>query len=106
MLTFPNDSNGNTLRRLDASGDRLNEPRDIDFSHLFQEEYAAMQFAVAVQRTDFKRVRREFSQTKHAWDVCVTVFMLPTHAAITATESKLKAIAREFHGRADGRGMF
>jgi hypothetical protein len=104
MQDFPNDENGDVLRRMLAAGDNLTKPRDIDFNFLFEEETSANGFCMAVRKLGFERVGHRFWVEKEKWDVRVIVFLMPTHAEITATETKLDTLAREFCGRADGWG--
>jgi len=46
-MTFPNDANGDALRRLQRDGDPdpLTQPRDVDFTVVFATETAAKEFA-------------------------------------------------------------
>lgn len=106
MPTFPNDENGDVLRRLQESGDQLDKPRNIDFNHIFQREEEAKQFSDAVRGFGYEKVSYKFWEDKKVWDARVVVFMAPEHGEITATESKLDALARGFSGRADGWGCF
>lgn len=34
---FPNDANGDVLRRMEAQGDDLSRPRNVDFTVIFAE---------------------------------------------------------------------
>lgn len=104
MQTFPNDENGDVLRRMQATGDHLDQPRDIDFNHVFQKEEEAQQFSDAIRRLGYEKVSYKFWEMKEVWDACVVVFMVPSHAEITRIEQKFDAVAREFFGRADGWG--
>jgi hypothetical protein len=104
MTTFPNDENGDVLRRMQASGDNLEKPRDIDFNFVFEKEADANGFCAAVRKLGFERVRCKFFEQKKMWDVRVIVFLMPTHVEITQTELKLDTLSREFCGRADGWG--
>jgi Regulator of ribonuclease activity B len=44
-LIFPNDVNGDVLRRMEARGDDLTRPRNIDFTVVFADAISADQFA-------------------------------------------------------------
>jgi hypothetical protein len=44
-MIHPDDDNGDVLRRLEAKGDNLTRPRNIDFTVVFREENAAERFA-------------------------------------------------------------
>jgi Regulator of ribonuclease activity B len=106
IITFPNDENGDVLRRMQASGDNLEKPRDIDFNFIFEKEDDATGFCIAVRKLGFERVRLKFWEEEEMRDVQVTIFLMPTYAEITQTELKLDTLSREFCGRADGWGGF
>jgi hypothetical protein len=44
-MEFPDDENGDVLRRMAANGDDLSLPRNIDFTVVFPIESTAQQFA-------------------------------------------------------------
>jgi len=48
---FPNDENGDVLRRLQNDGDDLTQPRNIDFTVVFPTEDASQQFAEHFSQT-------------------------------------------------------
>ncbi|HEX8810644.1 MAG TPA: ribonuclease E inhibitor RraB, partial [Terracidiphilus sp.] len=52
--TFPQDANGDVLRRLQSHGDDLTKPRDIDFTVVFPDESAAQSFADDVRKLGYK----------------------------------------------------
>lgn len=44
-MTYPDDANGDVLRRMEEGGDDLTRPRDIKFALAFPDENTARQFA-------------------------------------------------------------
>jgi hypothetical protein len=44
-MIYPNDANGDALRRMEAQGDDLSRPRNIDFSVVFSDKNSADEFA-------------------------------------------------------------
>jgi hypothetical protein len=48
--SFPEDENGDVLRRMQANGDDLSKARDIDFSVVFHDEAAAKRFVELIDR--------------------------------------------------------
>ncbi len=49
-MNYPDDDNGDVLRRLEATGDDLTLPRNIDFIVAFPDENAAERFGIAFPR--------------------------------------------------------
>src|SRR5436309_14481650 len=80
LKIYPNDTNGDVLRRMEARGDDLARPRNIDFNVVFASASSAEQFAehfralgheVSVERTE---TRQDFP-----WDVLVVQHMAPSY---------------------------
>ena len=102
---FPDDENGEVLRRMQVGGDDFTKPRDIDFSVVFPSESAAGEFADSFRRTGLKvTVEKLDGERKLPWDVTVTRHMLPTHAGITELEETLGDAAASLGGSNDGWG--
>jgi hypothetical protein len=104
-LMFPDDENGDVLRRMQAHGDNLEAPRDINFAFAFRTQSEAERFATAVTAPDYRAEASEYPERK-MWQAEVTHFMLPTHAAITELEARLSKVASEYGGEPDGWGSF
>jgi DNA-binding transcriptional LysR family regulator len=43
-MIYPNDANGDALRRMEAEGDDLSRPRNIDFTVVFSNKNSAEEF--------------------------------------------------------------
>lgn len=106
-MNYPDDENGDVLRRMQADGDDLSRARDINFSVVFPNEVAAENFARHFKNTGYK-VTVEFSQVEanHPWDATVLKHMVPSHSAITEFENELQEIAKGLDGYNDGWGCF
>ena len=104
-LTFPDDENGDVLRQMQAAGDNLEAPRDINFDFVFKMQTDAERFAAAVTAPDYHAEASEYPERK-MWQAQVTHFMLPAHAAITELEARLSKVASECGGTPDGWGSF
>ncbi|ESQ92352.1 ribonuclease E inhibitor RraB [Asticcacaulis benevestitus] len=111
-IDFPNDENGDVLRRMQAAGDDLSQPRDIDFSLLFPDEGTAETFSAMMDAEGYEvelgpwEAQSDDDANTGKWDVTVTRHMVPDHAAITQFEKELSGIAMPFGGRNDGWGCF
>lgn len=106
-MTFPDDENGDVLRRMQNKGDDLTRPRDIDFTVVFVDEDSAGRFASYFKRLGL-RTSISFSATVEElpWDVIVVKNMAPSHQEIGEFEKELALAARPLGGRNDGWGCF
>ena len=110
MDHIPDDANGDVLRRMLAHGDDLSVPRVFDFEHLFSDQGSARTFAAAAEALGFSTKTHLYDEqpresgTPNQWNVTVNTLMPADHAAITAIESELGALANTMGGYADGWG--
>jgi hypothetical protein len=104
-VEFPDDENGDVLRRMAAHGADLHSPRIIDFEHRFPDAESARAFQDAVANTVLAAfVHAADADDAHGWQVRCRVRLIPTHDAITETELRLATVARTFGGVPDGWG--
>jgi hypothetical protein len=104
-MIYPNDDNGDVLRRMESHGDDLARPRNIDFTVVFPNEGSAQTFSKRFERLGYK-VSVEFTETVKAfpWDVLIVKYMKPAHQEISDFESVLQGEAEALGGRNDGWG--
>jgi len=104
-MTYPDDANGDALRRMEAQGDDLTVPRNLEFTSVFPNENAARKFAEYFSTRGYA-ASAEFTGTVEdsPWDVVVVKHMVPSHEEIGAFEDSLEAVAVNFGGRNDGWG--
>ena len=102
---FPNDTNGDVLRRMAANGDDLRTPRNVDFERIFDSKDGAVAFLSEVASPS-QEARLSWYQERSVWNVQVVLHMVPTHAEISRIEAHLDAIAKKHGGDADGWGCF
>jgi hypothetical protein len=106
-MKYPNDENGDVLRRMEAEGDDLSKPRDIDFTVVFPSEYSAKRFAEYFrERGHTVSVDLAHTVEDCPWNVIVVKNMTPCHDAISSFESDLEEMAITLGGRNDGWGCF
>jgi len=102
---FPDDDNGDVLRRIKAGGDDFDKPRDIDFTVVFETNEAAEQFAAQFRELGHKvSVNQSGCVADLPWDVRVVKFMRPSHEGISEFEETLEFSAAPLGGRNDGWG--
>jgi 23S rRNA U2552 (ribose-2'-O)-methylase RlmE/FtsJ len=54
LRQFPDDENGDVLWNMHSDGDNLTTPREVDFSVIFPNEEAALQFSVHMLKNEQK----------------------------------------------------
>jgi len=107
MMLFPNDANGDVLRRMEAQGDDLSRPRNVDFTVVFAEASSAEQFAEHFRALGHEAsVEANESSPDFPWDVVVVQHMVPSHDGITNFENLLQSVADGWGGHNDGWGCF
>ena len=106
-MIYPNDANGDALRRMEAQGDDLTRSRNIDFSVAFADTKSAEQFAAHFRALGHE-VSVEPTETDQdfPWDVVVARHMVPSYDQITNFENLLQSVANAWGGRNDGWGCF
>jgi len=106
-MNYPNDANGDALRRMEANGDDLSRPRSIEFTVVFPDENAAKHFENQIvglgytASIEFTQIAQEFP-----WDVIVANQMIPLYEEIVAFEDFLQEAAKRLGGHTDGWGCF
>jgi hypothetical protein len=104
---FPNDANGDALRRLQRDGDDLTQVRGIDFTVVFPTANTAEQFAEYFRNLGHKvTVENSNCVPELPWDVIVVHCMVPSYEGITVFEESLQRVADTLGGRNDGWGCF
>lgn len=105
MSRFPDDENGAVLQHMADRGMDLTLPRTIEFEHCFPNEAAARAFLAEVEGSvrEATLIAPDV-EAESGWEVQCSEWMVPTHAAITATELRLAKAAERFGGYADGWG--
>jgi hypothetical protein len=104
-VVHPNDDNGDVLRRLEAQGDDLSLPRDVDFNVVFPDEARATDFAHRFRRDGYRATVRFANVVKtHPWEALIVKNMIPTHTGITDFERELQDVADALGGYNDGWG--
>ncbi len=106
-MIYPNDDNGHALRRMEAQGDDLTRPRNIDFTVAFADASSAERF-VEHFRALGHEVSVEHTETDQdfPWDVVVIQHMVPSYDGITNFEKQLQFVADGWGGHNDGWGCF
>ena len=104
-MEFPDDENGDVLRRMAANGDNLSLPRNVDFTVAFPNESSAQQFARQFHELGYA-ASVELTETaeRFPWDVVIVKHMVPSHRDNGSFENELQTVAGPLGGRNDGWG--
>ena len=105
---YPNDADGDALRRLVATGNDMSKPMDIDFQIAAPDEATAKRVADDAAKLGY-RIRIHFYDkegTRDPWTCDCTRTMLAEYDAIIAVQAELNAIARPPGAYTDGWGTF
>lgn len=107
LSDFPDDDNGDALRRMQAGGDDFSKLRTVDFSVVFPSKRAAEDFASRFRQLGHEvSVEESDSVPDLPWDVTVKNHMALSHSGISEFEDRLEATANPLGGRNDGWGCF
>jgi len=104
-MIYPDDENGDVLRRMEEAGDDLTLPRDIDFTVVFPTADGAEQFAQRFRSLGYVASVEFAEVVEHLpWEVVVVNHMEPSHTEIGDFEDKLLSAAEPLGGCNDGWG--
>lgn len=103
-MNYPNDADGDALRRVAHDGSDMSKPMDIDFAVAAPDETSARAIAKAAAtrgyRTDVDR------DEAGPWSCYCTRRMIASYEAVVAAQAELDALSRPLGGYADGWGTF
>ena len=102
-MQFPDDENGDVLRRMHEGGDALTKARMIDFCFAFPSRDPAIQFASIVSEKEYEACI-SFYEERDMWQVIIKKHMIPSHTAISEIEVDLSSRAQGAGGEPDGWG--
>jgi regulator of RNase E activity RraB len=102
---YPQDDDGDALRRVAACGNDMSKSMDIDFQIAVENEAAAKKVAEAASAIGY-RVGISFDEEDEAWTVDCTKLMLATYDSVMSAQKELDALAEPMGGFCDGWGTF
>jgi regulator of ribonuclease activity B len=104
-LRFPDDADGDALRRVADDGSDMSKPMEIDFTVAVPGESAGKAIA---ERAGLLGYRTKVARDREddAWTCYCTKRMLATHEGVVAAQAELQAISVPFGGHCDGWGTF
>src|SRR5262249_33233075 len=100
---YPNDADGDALRRLASTGAEMSRPMEIDFIVTVPDRETGEAFAEIAARSGY-RTELVHDEEDDAWDCYCSRTMLPTYEGIVAAQRDLDKLSRPFGGYSDGWG--
>ena len=103
--SYPDDADGDALRRIAEDGSDMTRPMVIDFHVAAPDQAAAEAIAEAAGQRGYRtKVYRD--EDSNAWTCECSREMVATHAAVMAAQDELDALSRPLSGHSDGWGTF
>lgn len=118
-MDYPDDENGSVLQSMRDAGMDMTREYPVEFWHVFSDQNSAQAMLKDVETLGIQAELFDNSEELEGdeeddeemgigdgFDVLCIVPLVPTHAGITATESRLAELAKRHGGSADGWGVY
>ena len=99
--TYPDDADGDALRRVASTGADMSGPMDIDFFVVVPDREGGEALAQLAARAGY-RTELLHDDEDDAWDCYCTKSMLPTYDGVVTAQCELDQLSRPFGGHTDG----
>jgi len=115
MTDYPNDADGDALRRIANDGSDVSQPIEVDFTVDAGSSEAGHRIAAAAEELGYRtRVAEndadeeggEDDDLAGRWTVYCTRDIVLTYQSVMAAQAELDRISAPFGGRTDGWGTF
>lgn len=103
---FPNDADGDALRRLAHDGGDLSNPMTIDFQVAVPDKTAANALAEVTYKLGYRVKIYASPECSLPWTCECSTRMLATYDGVIAVQAELARLAKPFGGHPDGWGSF
>jgi hypothetical protein len=103
---FPNDADGDALRRFIENGSDLSKPMLIDFQVAVPDEIAAGALAEAARKLGYHAKTYASPECSLPWTCECSTRMIGTYDGVIAVQQELARLAVPFGGHPDGWGSF
>ena len=100
---YPNDADGDALRRIASIVCDMTQPMEIDFIVDVPSQNGGLRVAELATRLGY-RTSVEYDEEDDAWTCYCTRLMVPSYEAVCGAQSELDELSRPLGGRADGWG--
>jgi len=102
MPEFPNDADGDSLRRIAEDGSDLTKPMFVDFQVAVPDRSSAEQLAVAAGNLGYRTKIYESAERALLWTCECSTRMIGTYEAVISFQEELEDISRPLGGIPDG----
>lgn len=103
---FPNDGDGDALRRIVANGSDLARPMLVDFQVAVADEATAKALADVAWKLGYRVHTYASPRCSQPWTCECSTRMLATYDGVIAIQEELADLAKPFGGHPDGWGSF
>ena len=104
-LSYPDDVDGEVLRRIADAGSDMSKPMLIDFQISVSDEASANAIAQAAAKLGYQtKIYRH--EVDDPWTTECSKEMLATHDGVISAQAELDALSKPFGGFSDGWGTF
>lgn len=105
MSKYPNDADGDALRRVAEDGSDMSRPMSIDFMVAVPDEPSGQAVAQRAQESGFA-TSVSGDEESGEWTCYCTRVMHATYEGVTAAQAQLDQLAKPSRGYCDGWGTF
>jgi regulator of RNase E activity RraB len=105
-IEFPNDSDGDALRRALESGSDVAKPIFIDFHVAMPTEQSANVLAALARKLGYRTSVYDSAECRLPWTCQCSTRMLATYDGVLAIQAELAALSAPLEGFTDGWGTF
>jgi regulator of RNase E activity RraB len=112
MPEYPNDADGDALRRVAADGSDMSKPMLVDFMVAVRDGESGQNVAAAAAHLGYRtQVMQDSSEeddeaNAYPWTVYCTKKMTLTYEAVVAAQAELDRLSQPYGGYIDGWGTF
>ena len=103
---FPDDADGDALRRFVDGGSDLSKPMLIDFQIAVPNEAAGRSMAAAADKLGYATKIYDSPECSLPWTCECSKTMIATYESVVAAQRELAKFALQFGGYPDGWGSF
>jgi hypothetical protein len=103
---YPNDSDGDALRRVVADGSDMTKPMYVDFQVVLPSRTASESLADVASKLGYRVHIYESSECSLPWTCECSTRMLATYEAVIAIQDELAGLSAPLGGHPDGWGTF
>lgn len=103
---YPNDADGDALRRVECDGSDMSKPMFINFHVAVPDESTANNLAAVAHKLGYRVAVYASPECTLPWTCECSTRMLATYDGVIATQNELADLTKQFSGQLDGWGTF